>query len=58
MPIKIEYLDDLGMPLITVTQDVVVVSVGPSAVFQPASQQTSTQVVCRGANALNVFLQR
>ena len=58
VPIKIEYLDDAGLPLIVVTQDVVVISVGLEAPFQPVSQQKSMQVTCRGANKMSVFFQR
>jgi hypothetical protein len=58
VPIKIDYLDEDGVPLITVSQDVFVSSVGFEGMFQSLSQQTKTQVVCRGVNKMNVFFQR
>src|SRR5207244_26291 len=58
LPLQIDYLDDNGFPLLTVTEQVVVESVGPADVFQPFDPNGATQVACHktGLNAVNVKL--
>ena len=59
VPVTIEYLDDEGVPLITVAENVVVVSVGPSGIYLPSELSSTTQVVCKkGLNAVNVSIVR
>ena len=55
VPLQLDYLDDNGNPLLTVTQNVAIVSVGPVDTFQASALQTTARVVCEGRSQIMLY---
>jgi hypothetical protein len=56
LPLELDYLDDDGNPLVILTENVMVTSVGPASLYLQTDPQAPVQVVCekKGLNAVNV----